>query len=231
MIRRFFLTFLLTLGVSARAQLGTPGLSSSITNMLNQLGTPAPASTAGQPAQTQPAAGKPMQSMNFKPDAALRQQAIRRFVDGFRESAPALAAELEKNVKTIDVFGEIDKQLKTQYSLSVNNLADAMTLNLLSVYQVSLGQTDDPPKAQVLAVNKQLKTLLGSGAALTDAQKQQAADGFTLQALLISMFSEAYKDKPDQLMEFGRALNEGLKGMGLDLSLLELTDQGFVKKP
>lgn len=227
MIKKFLLTALLAFGVPAQAQLSTPGLSSSIKNMLNQMGTPAPAPATG----TKPATPAKTVSLDFKPNAQVRQKAIKTFIDGFRTQAPQVAQELEAGFKKVDIFAEADKETRQKFGVSVNNTADMLAVYFSYVWLVARGDSGDATKAQVQGISRQLKTIFSSPGAtpLTEVQKQETADALTLQTVFIGMITEAYKNEPDKLQEFGLALIESWKGQGFDLSQMELTDNGFVR--
>lgn len=223
LFRRLALGLLLTLA-PASAQLASPGLTQSISKLLNQLGSPAAPGTPAKPATAKAV------NLSFKPSAAVRQKAIDTFVEGFREQSPEVADQLAQVFKQQDVFASMAGQMKALYGLGINDVADTWAVYWSYVWLVGQGSSGDPTKAQVQGLRKQLHALLGSLpeiAAASDARKQELADAMTLQLLLLSMVTEELKAKPEDLKAFAVPLSQQL---GLDVSRLTLTNDGFKVK-
>lgn len=223
MFKRFLIVFLLT-ATSAQAQTDTSGRLQDLKDILKQISTSAPV-PAGKLA---PAAPGKTASLDFKPSAQLRQQIIKAYVDGMRGPFPEVAKVLEASFKDRDVFAEANKQAHQLFGVSVNNVADALAVFLTYGWLVARGDSSDPTKAQVQAVSKQFKGLATKMANMSELQKQQTADAFTMQSVIISFFTEVYSGKPDELKKFGQGQNESLKRLGFDLNAVKLTDQGFI---
>lgn len=245
MPKRLLLALALTLplGNAAQAQ-GTPpsaaGLSGSIFKLMNQVGgtppSPAAPATGGTKTSAPPAPAAPTpvakpDALKFKISPAIRQQAINAFVGEITAASPESGAEWDKLFKSADVFAEIDKQMNEMFGLKPGNLADTWALYWGYAYQMTRASNDDPTRAQMTGLRNQMQTLLlaiPQVTSLTDAEKQKMSDTFLLQVGLFGVLAEAYKDDPASAQEFGDGLAEGSRQMGFDLSLLTLTDKGFV---
>lgn len=227
------LTLLLAAPQPASAQ-GLSGsassLSSSIFKLMNGTGAaPAPGQAPATVRPPTPVA-RP-EALNFKAAPAVRKKVIDTFVGEIAAASPEAGAELRKGFASVDVFGEISKELKTGYGLSNTNLADVWAVYWSYAWLMTQGRTDDPTRAQMVGLRDQFRPLLLSLPAvtgLTDAQKQEMAESLLLQTVLFGILAEGWKDDPASLAEFGQGLREGTAQMGLDLGQVELTDKGFV---
>lgn len=220
MFRRLALCLLLALP-SAQAQLSNPALSKSISNMLNQLGSP-----AAPGAQAKPGTAGAV-NLSFKPSAQVRQKALTTFVEGFRGQSPEAADQLAQAFQQEDLFASIEGQVKALYGLGINDVADTWAVYWSYVWLLGQGNSADPTKAQVLGLRKQFHKLLGSIpeiASASEARKQELADAMTLQLLLLSIVTETYRNEPENLKAFAVPLSQQL---GLDVTRLDLTDEGF----
>jgi hypothetical protein len=65
-------------------------------------------------------------------------------------------------------------------------------------------------------------------ATATDAQKQEYAEAMLIQAAMIDSSKEVYENDPQMMQQLSAAVAKGAKAMGLDLSKMELTENGFV---
>lgn len=239
MFKRALLTLalLFALPQPASAQ-GLSGSASSLSSSIFKLmggvgGSPAPATGGAatvKGAATAPALVARAEALNFKVSPAVRQKAIETFVGGITEASPEAGAELKKGFASVDVFGEIGKDIKAKYGLSNTNLADVWAVYWSYAWLMTQGRTDDPTRAQVVGLRDQFRPLLLSlpaVAGLGDAQKQEMAESLLLQTVLFGILAEGWKDDPASLAEFGQGLQRGTAELGLDLGQVELTDRGF----
>lgn len=231
MYRRLLLaTLLLTFAQPAEAQSAPPnaaGLSGSIFKLMNQVGGTA---TPAGGAKTPPAPVVKPDALNFKVSPAVRQAAIDSFVAQITEGSPEAGGQFSQAFKQTDVFAEIDKQMKSMFGLKPGNLADTWAVYWAYAYQMTRASNDDPTRAQMSGLRKQMQTLMLAIPAittLTDARKQEMSDTLLLQVTLFGILSEAYKDDPASFKTFGDGIAQGSQQMGFDLNLLKLTDQGF----
>ena len=221
----------------ASAQIGASSvsnLSSSIFKLMNQVGTPPVKGQAPAPAVKAPAPLVKPAALTFKVSPQVRQKTIDTFVAQISQASPESGAEWNKVFKGADVFAEIDKQVKTMFGLSTTNLADTWAVYWSYAWLMTRSSTDDPTRAQAVGLRNQFQPLLLSIPAVatyTDAQKQEMSDTLLLQVVLFGTLAEAWKEDQASRDEFGMGLISGTREMGLDLSAVVLTDQGFsVKK-
>lgn len=72
------------------------------------------------------------------------------------------------------------------------------------------------------------RALAASGlAGAGGAAKQELAESLLLQTVLIEAAVEQAQGDPRRLRDVGAAVNTGAKGMGLDLTRMNLTEAGF----
>jgi hypothetical protein len=234
--RTLILSLLLSvIPASAQAVGGNASsLSSSIFKLMNQVGTPA-TPVKGQTPATTPAVKPPAAvikpgALNFKVSPAVRKKVIDSFVATITEASPESGAEWNKLFKANDVFAAIDKEVKTKFGLGITNLADTWAVYWSYAWLMSKSRTDDPTRAQMSGLRTQFQSLLlniPSVANLSDVQKQEMSDTLLLQVALYGTLAEAWKNDQASRDEFGSGLVNGTKQMGLDLSLVTLTDKGF----
>lgn len=92
------------------------------------------------------------------------------------------------------------------------------------------GNNDDVSPATLKAVRAQAARALAATsqfAGAGDPVKQQWAESLLVQAVLIEAAVEQSKSDRARLRDVGTAVNTGAKGMGLDLTTMKLTEQGF----
>jgi hypothetical protein len=65
-------------------------------------------------------------------------------------------------------------------------------------------------------------------ASASDAGKQELAEALLVQAALIGDTIDTYNSDPAMLAKARASIKQGAKAMGLDLSTMTLTDEGFV---
>lgn len=197
------------------------GLSGSVFKLMGQVGTP-------------PAASTPKAAvLTFKPSAQVRQKAIDDFLTLVAGQSPDLAAELRKTLAGTDLFPQIEKEERRLFGpgMSVNNVADAWATYWGYAWLMTRRRTDDPTPRQMQGLRAQFQSLLLQVPGVTgstDAARQQLSDPLTLQVVLYGLLAEAWKDHPQALAQFGNQLAQTSRDLGFDLTLLTLTDQGFV---
>jgi hypothetical protein len=166
----------------------------------------------------------------FTPSPAVRKKSIAGFLSRMRAVDPQLASSLEKEFATKDIFGELARKLAT-YDLKTNSVTDAFTLYTVVAWQGVRGNNDDPSKSHVRGVREQMShvfTEIPSLTSATDTKKQELADAFILQALLIDICVAGAKKHPEQMSQVKSALAMGTKAtLGFDLTTFKLTDKGL----
>ena len=169
-------------------------------------------------------------STTFHPSAAVRKRNYAQFVAKTGAVDPKSAADLQHTFATRDVIGEMGRDI-ARYDLRTNDIADAMTVYLIIAWYGVRGRDEDPPKAQVAAVRKQMANAIKSTpqfASATDAQKQEMAEAMLIHALLAGQAVSAARKKPEYLAGVEGAIAQGATtAFGFDLRRMKLTDNGL----
>ncbi len=169
----------------------------------------------------------------YVPSPERRKKNLAQFVAKSRAADPQGAASLEALFAQGDIIERLRPEL-AKHGLDVNNVADAYVLWWINAWQASRGINDDVSPLTVVAVRKQVMASLtgttGFGAA-DDATKQEMAESLIIQSILLSAAVDQSKGKPDQMKAVQSAATQGARGMGLDLSAMNLTEGGFVAVP
>lgn len=150
-------------------------------------------------------------------------------VDSARQADPNGAAELEKLFARPDFFPMLEKEMG-RYGLRVDNVADVYTIWWIGLWQASRGLSNDPTPASIQAVKGQTQRALSTTPAMANADnaaKQELAETLLIRAMLTGAAVEAAKASPDQMKAVSAMALKGGQEAGLDLTKMNLTDQGF----
>ncbi|QTD56141.1 DUF6683 family protein [Parasphingorhabdus cellanae] len=175
-------------------------------------------------------AGQQKAALQYEPSMQQRKKNFANFVKKTRKADPAGATQLEQMLTQNDVIGLISREVSSA-GLSVNNVADAYTIWWITAWDGAQGTNRDLTRGLVSPVQQQATTALLStpqfmGA--TDAQKQELADAYLVQAALIGGYVEATQSDPAQLDKVKAAIKQGARAAGMDLDKMILTDsRGF----
>lgn len=177
-------------------------------------------------------ADKPVRAANFRytPSKSRRAINLQNFISKSRAIDPHGADNLAKVIASQDLIDAMRAPL-ARYDLRIDNVADAYTVWLINAWQATRGTMDDPSVAATAAVRRQVISAMASTAVFTtatDASKQEMAEALLLQALMVESAVEQSKGNPVQMQAVGQAAAQGALGMGIDLSRVNLTDQGMV---
>lgn len=180
----------------------------------------------GPPAEAAPGSA----SLRYVPSSERRTVNLRNFVERSRRVDPAGAQQLQGLFAAGDI---IDKMaaVMAQHGFRADDLGDVYALWWITAWQASRGHNDDQSPALYAAVRGQARRALADTPALAgagDAAKQEFAESLMLQSLLIDAAVEQAKGDPARLGAVGAAAAQGARGMGLDLSAMTLTENGFV---
>jgi hypothetical protein len=183
-----------------------------------------------QKRQGAPVATADKASMLYRPDLAQRRRNLAAFVERSRAADPAAAKSLEQLFAQGDVIEMIGTELRRK-ALRTDDVADAYTVWWITAWLGSRGRTDDVSPATIKAVRAQAAGALGATAGFGgtgDAARQEMAESLLIQAAMIEAAVEQAKGNAEQLRTVGGAINQGAKQMGVDLTKLNLTENGFV---
>lgn len=160
----------------------------------------------------------------------LRAKNTAKFVEGIRGQDPEAGAMLAGQ----DLIGTLSPAMET-LGLKPNDMADAYTMWLMSVYGLYRGIEEDATTRQVAGTRRMVAaTMAGSPEllAMPATEKQKFAEAMVLQALLNSWLSENLKQAPDRREEFQREFYRVAKEeMGVDLDRFDYGADGLYAKP
>ncbi|MGK6320106.1 DUF6683 family protein [Sphingomonas sp. DT-204] len=185
---------------------------------------------SAQREERRPAAKAPAASFRYAPSRERRTANLARFVAKSRAVDPKSADELAKLFAQGDVIERMRPEL-AEYGLSVDDVADAYTVWWINAWHASRGLSEDVSDAVTASVRRQVTAAMAATPALRnagDAAKQEMAESFLIQALLLSAAVEQAKGDRAQLDAVSRAAVQGAHGMGIDLPSMTLTEAGFV---
>ncbi|GAA0480604.1 hypothetical protein GCM10009096_23340 [Parasphingorhabdus litoris] len=168
-------------------------------------------------------------SLRFTSSKARQKQNLQKFVDRSKKVDPEGAAKMQAIFASADVMGLIDRAMGS-VGLQTNNVADAYTAWWVSAYQASRGSTTTPSRKTYQAVRQQSENALLAVPSLTgasQAEKQELAEAYLIQAALIDSSVEEAQSNPQFLDAVKEAVKQGAKNSGLDLDVMTLTDEGF----
>jgi hypothetical protein len=172
----------------------------------------------------------PVVRLTYKPSMERRRANFAQFVAKTRKKDPEGAALLEKELASSDVIAKMGRELSA-FGMRTDNVADAYAAWWLNAWLASRQRTDTPPARQIAAVRAQAARAMSSlpeMASASDAVKQEVAEANLVQAALIGAYLEHAKNDPALLRRIAAAVRQGARASGLNLSGMELTDDGFV---
>ena len=207
-------------GAYIDAGIGNAGIQAAMQSAENQV---------GRRNQTIPVI--PAVRLVFVPSSQKRRTNLAKFVEKTRASDPTGAAKMQALFASTDVIGMIDQKMQATYGMHANNVADAYAVWWVSAWMGAKGRSDDATPGQMAMVKRQATNALAATpqfASATDAGKQELAEALLVQAALIGDTIDTYASDPAMLAKARAAIAKGASGMGLDLSKMTLTDQGFV---
>ena len=101
----------------------------------------------------------------------------------------------------------------------------------ITVWEAANGVASDTPQGTIDAGKRQAARALLAVPAFTgasDADKQSLAESLLVQAMLLDAMNDSYREDVTLGPQLRSAAAQGARGMGLDLSALTLTADGFV---
>lgn len=159
-------------------------------------------------------------SLTYVVSPSLRQAKQQRFFSSV-EGGPELG--------DMDLVGQMEKAMQP-IGFHVNNVADAYTLWWVASWKISNSSHERVSLAQYTAVKQQASRLISETevASASDAQKQELAEELLLQTIMMEYQYDLARGNPANQIEFAKSIASKSKTMGLDLTALDLTEQGFV---
>jgi hypothetical protein len=216
------------------AQLGTSMAADSAAQRLLRQHYAQHGMTSGNPAGGNPAGAGPQLSpaaFRYAPSLERRKHNLARFAAVSRRIDPDGAARMERVFASSDIIADLQRQLRP-LGLRVDDVADAYAVWWLDAWMASRGQSGIPGRAQMAAVRAQAAGALAATQVATagDAVKQEMAEAYLVQSLLIDSYVEQGKTDPARMRRIAAAVKQGARHTGMDLDSMELTPHGFVPR-
>jgi hypothetical protein len=156
---------------------------------------------------------------------------LQNFITSARATNPSGADQIEALSAQHDLLGMMGKGMEAK-GLVPNNVAHAMAVYLISVWQVSRGDSTKRSNAEYQAVAAQAARAMSGNSSLAssdDTNKQEMAETFLIRAMIFDITNNQLQADKEQLAQFGQAIAQGAKQEGFDTNAVTLTDKGFVK--
>lgn len=167
-------------------------------------------------------------SFFYSPSLQRRRGNYARFVEQSRRADPAGAEGLAANL-ALDPVALMEPELAT-VGLRIDDVADAYAVYWVEAWQAVHGVSGDTSRATAQAVRAQAARAIAAMpafASATAAQKQEFAESYLVQAVLVGAAKEQSKDDPGKLAQVSAAVEKGARAAGLDLRAMTLTEEGF----
>jgi len=210
---------------------GNLALSQSILSGTRRLGEGAPSRSTASPPTLTPA--QIDAALSFSPDPQRSERIRAEVIEVMGGTNAALRAELEKAFAGNAVLQEFERVLSAN-GYSPRNLADDIAVLLLVSWETLSGSTAS--KAQIQGIRRQvLGIFLGTPAlrAMSNAERQDMAERIAYHVVLgtIARQEALRSGDPARLQRVRQTAAATLLGqLGIDISQLRLTEQGFRKK-
>lgn len=166
--------------------------------------------------------------LDYSPSMQRRRANYAGFVQRSRRVDPAGADGLAQTLGSDPIAIMVPELAKV--GLRVDNVADAYAVYWVEAWQAVHGVSGDTSRATAQAVREQATRAIGATpafASATAAQKQEFAESYLIQAVLVGAAKEQAKDDPAKLAQVSAAVEKGARAAGLDLRAMTLTEEGF----
>ena len=167
--------------------------------------------------------------LEFTPSMQRRRTNYAGFVERSRSVDPAGADGLVETLSN-DPIAMMEPEL-AKVGLRVDNVADAYTVYWVEAWQAVHGVTGASTRATAQAVREQAAGAIMATpafASATAAQKQEFAESYLVQALLVGAAKEQAGGDRAKLRQVAAAVEKGARAAGFDLRAMTLTEEGFV---
>lgn len=167
--------------------------------------------------------------LDFTPSKVVRQKTITTVIDAIGQLNPAQRNELRAAFVNNDLFSQAETALRP-YNVRTNNVADAMTVYLISAWDAAHGVSDQASVGKFAAVRSQIADGLSQNQAiggLSDATKQELSDTLFINAFLIDAMADSAKENPSIAANVRRSAMEGATVFGFDLSKIQIGENGI----
>lgn len=186
-------------------------------------------STSGSTSTARTVRGKSGSTL-YRVDPAARSRRVAAWKNKLRAVDDKGMAQFERTPAGRDLFAVMGHQLR-RYGLRTDDVADTLTVYLVTAWYGVRGSDQDPPRAIVVATRNQMRTSLLANptfAAASNATKQEVGEALLLQTIEDSNNVAIGKKNPKQMAQVKSLIRQNaLKVLHLDLTKLKLTSQGL----
>jgi hypothetical protein len=173
-------------------------------------------------------------ALTFAISRPRRQTNINLFVDNIAQSNAGAGNLLRQAFQQEDFFGAVETRIAPTYGLVMNNVADGAALWLAAAWFVANDDDRDLTRAQYQGLKAQIASSYLQNArlvSLDSGSRQDMSDNLLLMAVWIDLSAKAYKTNASMKAMYRRSIIDmARRDMGIDLTMLVLTDNGFVPK-
>lgn len=172
-------------------------------------------------------------SFRYTASKARTRANLAQFVAKTRVVDPGDAAKLEALFASTDVIGVVDGEMR-MIGLRADDVADAYALWWAVAWYAVQGRESETDQVMLAAVRAQAaRAFEGTGKfdGASDAVKQEMAESLMVQAAMADAANDLMRGDPEQRKALSAAVNKGARGMGLDLTSMTLTRDGFQPRP
>jgi hypothetical protein len=184
----------------------------------------------GQIQTAQPTAA----ALTFAISRPRRQTNINLFVDNIAQTNAGAGNLLRQAFQQDDFFGAVETRIAPTYGMAMNNVADSAALWLAAAWFAANDDDRDLTRAQFQGLKAQIASSYLQNTrlvALDSGSKQDMSDNLLLMAVWIDLSAKAYKTNASVKTMYRRSIIDmARRDMGIDLTMLVLTDNGFVPK-
>lgn len=163
---------------------------------------------------------------SYSPSKKLRDKIVSELAISLSKTDPQAGAQLNALHAQIDVISSIDQRMRS-VGLRADNVADAYTVWWIAAWEAVHNRDVGSSRQLFNSVKNQVEGAIGNTALfshMNNAQKQAFYESLLLQAFMI----DSAKQDPSMQAELSEAVNQGAKQMGIDLTTMTLTEDGFV---
>lgn len=177
-----------------------------------------------------PAPRASVPSLTYSPSLPMRRASALKYAQSLKASDPSRAVAIDQFFWDGQIIDQIDQMMRP-IGLRADNVADAYAIWWVAAWKAANNKNIEGTASMYRSVKQQAANALLSTPdllAVQDVQKQEVAEMWLMQAVLIDAQSAAVKGNDEQQALIAKAVNDGARKMGLDLTSMDLTEQGFV---
>jgi hypothetical protein len=170
-------------------------------------------------------------ALTFSPNQTQLGQNVAAYLKRMANADPDGAAAVSAQLNAPGFWDGYNQAMKS-VGLNPNSVADNMAAWLITAWEASSGNANEVSPGAYSSVKKQTARALAAPEfrAMSNAQRQELANGLAIQSLIISANMDYAKSDPSSGKQLASAVQKMGNSLGIDLRSLDLTDDGFVPK-